>query len=215
LLMRTYDPDAGTVTVNGLDIRGYEPDSYRARLGIVPQDPFVFKGTVASNIRYAKLDATDDEVRAAARAVGALELLAALPAGFDHPVDEEGRNLTGTQRQLIALARAWLAEPDVLILDEATSLLDAEVEDVVISAVHNLRSATLMITHREAVACRADNVVVLDAGRVVDAGSEEQVARPGGPYDRLWRVQDDEVADEKDRQLAVGVEAAAAAREPS
>jgi ATP-binding cassette subfamily B protein len=213
LLMRTYDADAGTVTANGQDIRGYEPDSYRSRLGIVPQDPFVFKGTVASNIRYAKLDASDQEIREAARAVAALDVLSALPGGFEHPVDEEGRNLTGSQRQLIALARAWLAEPDVLVLDEATSLLDAAVEEVVIRAVHELRCTTLMITHRESVASRADNVVVLDAGRVVDAGTEEQVARPGGPYDRLWRVQEDELAEERDRELAIGAGPAATARD--
>ncbi len=105
---------------------------------------------------------------------------------------------------MIALARAWLAQPDVLILDEATSLLDAAEEEIVIRAVHELQSTTLMITHREAVAARADNVVVLDAGRVVDTGTEAEVARPGSPYDRLWRVQDDELAEERDRELAIG-----------
>jgi ATP-binding cassette subfamily B protein len=202
LLSRTYDPDSGSVQVNGVDLREVDLDTFRPRLGIVPQDPFVFKGTVTSNIRYAKPDATTEEVEAAIRAVGAWDLLSVLPGGFDHPVEEEGHNLTAAQRQLIALARAWLARPDILVLDEATSLLDSSVEDVIIEAVHNLGCTTLMITHRESVAAKSDYIVVLDAGRVVDAGPEAQVARPGGPYDRLWRVQEDELADEKDKELA-------------
>jgi ATP-binding cassette, subfamily B, bacterial len=206
LLMRTYDPDTGRVTVDGTDIRTFSLASYRAELGIVPQDPFLFKGTVSSNIRYGKPDASDAEVEAAIRAVGAHPLLSSLPGGFDHVVEEEGHNLTAAQRQLVALARAWLARPDLLVLDEATSLLDAGVEDQVIAAVHELGCTTLMITHRENVARLADNIVVLESGEVVDEGPEEQVARPGGPYDRLWRVQEDEAAAERDRELSAGLD---------
>ena len=129
-----------------------------------------------------------------------------LPGQFEHVVEEEGHNLTAAQRQLIALARAWIAEPDILVLDESTSLLDTEVEDIIVESIHRLGCTTLMITHRESIAIKSDNIVVLDAGRVADAGPEEQVARPGGPYDRLWRVQDEELAAEKDQQLAAGPE---------
>jgi ATP-binding cassette subfamily B protein len=204
VLMRTYDPDGGRVTLDGVDIRDFRLASFRARLGIVPQDPFVFTGTVLSNIRYGNPDATTADVEAAIRAVGAYELLSALPGGLAHAVEEAGHNLTAAQRQLIALARAWLAKPDLLVLDEATSLLDASVEDQIISAIHELGCTTLMITHRENVARQADNVVVIESGVVVDEGTEAQVARPGGPYDRLWRVQDDEEAAERDRQLSAG-----------
>jgi ATP-binding cassette subfamily B protein len=202
LLGRTYDPDSGAVKVNGIDLRDLQLDTYRPRLGIVPQDPFVFKGTIASNIRYAKPGASDDEVEAAIRAVGAWDLLSVLPGGFEHVVEEEGHNLTAAQRQLVALARAWIARPDILVLDESTSLLDTEVEDIIVESIHGLGCTTLMITHRESIAVKSDNIVVLDGGRVVDAGPEEQVARPGGPYDRLWRVQDEELAAEKDKELA-------------
>ena len=201
LLMRTYDPDTGRITVDGTDIRDYTLASYRGELGTVPQDPFLFKGTIASNVRYGKPDASDAEVEAAIRSVGAYDMLSVLPGGFSHVVEEEGHNLTAAQRQLIALARAWLARPDLLVLDEATSLLDAGVEDQIIAAVHELGCTTLMITHRENVASLADNIVVLKEGRVVDEGPEEVVARPGGPYDQLWRVQEEEEAAERDRHL--------------
>jgi ATP-binding cassette subfamily B protein len=204
LLGRTYDPDAGAVKVNGIDLRDLQLHSFRPRLGIVPQDPFVFKGTIASNIRYAKPGATDEDVEKAIRAVGAWDLLSILPGRFEHVVEEEGHNLTAAQRQLIALARAWIAEPDILVLDESTSLLDTEVEDVIVESIHSLGCTTLMITHRESIAVKSDNIVVLEAGAVVDAGPEAEVARPGGPYDRLWRVQDEELAAEKDKELAAG-----------
>jgi ATP-binding cassette subfamily B protein len=190
LLSRTYDPTEGRVSVDGIDLREMVLDTYIPRLGVVPQDAFVFRGTVATNIAYAVPDASRERVERAAREVGAYELLSSLPGGFDHPVEEEGKNLTAAQRQLIALARAWMTRPDVMVLDEATSLLDADVEQKVLDAVHNLGCSTLMITHRENVARSADTVVVLDAGRVVDAGSVDEVSRPGGPYDRLWNVQE-------------------------
>jgi ATP-binding cassette subfamily B protein len=195
LLSRTYDPSGGAVTVDGHDLRSIDLPTYIPRLGVVPQDAFVFRGTVASNIAYAVPDAAREDIEAAAREVGAYDLLSMLDGGFDHPVEEEGKNLTAAQRQLIALARAWMTRPSVMVLDEATSLLDAEVEQKVLDAVHSLGCTSLMITHRENVAQSADTVVVLDAGRVVDAGSVEEVSRPGSPYDRLWHVQESEVED--------------------
>jgi ATP-binding cassette subfamily B protein len=192
LLSRTYDPTSGSVTVDGIDLRAMQLETYVPHLGVVPQDAFVFRGTVASNIAYAVPDAPREDIERAARDVGAYDLLSTLPGGLDHPVDEEGRNLTAGQRQLIALARAWMMRPDVLVLDEATSLLDADVEQKVLDGVHALGCTTLMITHRENVAESADTVVVLDAGRVVDSGTVEAVARPGSPYDRLWHLLHDE-----------------------
>jgi ATP-binding cassette subfamily B protein len=186
LLMRTYDPDAGAVRVDGVDIREFDLADFRRRIGVVPQDAFVFRGTVRSNIAYGKPDATDDEIRRAARAVGAGALLEALPGGYDHPVSEEGKNLTAAQRQLIALARAWMVEPDVLVLDEATSCLDAGLERAVLAAVGALGCTTLMVTHRENVVAISDLVIVLDAGRVAEIGSPNELIGSGGAYDHLW-----------------------------
>ena len=185
LLSRTYDPDQGRVLVDGHDLRDLQLRSYRRRLGIVPQDAFLFRGTVASNIAYGRPDADMVDIEAAAWAVGAGELLSTLPGGFDHPVEEEARNLPAARRQLIALARAWLAGPDILVLDEATSCLDAHLEERVMEALAEIGCTTLMITHREQVAARADAVVVLEAGRVVQAGPASEVVASGGAFDRL------------------------------
>ena len=191
LLGRTYDPTAGAVRVDGIDLRDLDLGSYRSRLGIVPQDAFVFKGTVATNIAYGQPDASLDELTDAVEAVGAAELLEGLPGGLEHPVEEEGRNLTAAQRQLLALARAWLARPDILVLDEATSCLDADAEARVMDALGQLSCTTLMVTHREGVARRADAIVVLDGGAVVEAGTASEVIGAGGPYDRLWVREED------------------------
>jgi ATP-binding cassette subfamily B protein len=186
LLLRTYDPDAGAVRVDGIDLRDVTLDSYRDRISVVPQDAFLFKGTVASNIAYGKLDATRAEIEAAAAAVCANEVLASLPGGFDCTVDEEARNLTAAQRQLIALARAWLAGPDILVLDEATSCLDARLEQRVLEAVGRLGCTTVMVTHRDNVVAASDMVVVLDEGRVAEVGTPSELRGAGGAYDRLW-----------------------------
>ena len=156
LVGRTYDPDAGAVLADGVDLRTYEVGSYRSRLGIVPQDAFCFRGTVASNIAYGRPDASREEVENAARAVGAHGTLMSVPGGFDGVVEEEGRNLTAAQRQMMALARAWLAGPDLLILDEATSTLSVELEQKVLDAIGPLNCTTMFITHRLGVAKRAD-----------------------------------------------------------
>lgn len=188
LLTRTYDPDRGAVTVDGTDLREYFGDDYRRHVGVVPQDAFVFRGTVASNIAYGHLGASQLEIEEAARAVGAQDVLASLPGGYEHPVEEEGKNLTAAQRQLIALARAWIAQPEILVLDEATSCLDAALERKVLEAVGSLGCTTLMVTHRDNVAAACDHVIVLDAGRVVEEGPPDELIGAGGAYDRLWVV---------------------------
>jgi ATP-binding cassette, subfamily B, bacterial len=186
LLLRTYDPDHGAVRVDGMDLRNVTLDSYRRRIAVVPQDAFLFKGTVESNIAYGRLDATRAQIEAAAAAVCADEVLASLPGGYDCEVDEAARNLTAAQRQLIALARAWLAGPDILVLDEATSCLDARLEQRVLEAVGRLDCTTVMVTHRDNVVAASDMVVVLDEGRVAEIGTPVELRGAGGAYDRLW-----------------------------
>lgn len=192
LLSRTYDPDAGRLLVDGMDLRSLNLRSYRKRLGVVPQDAFLFRGTVATNIAYGTPTAAVADIEAAARAVGA-DLLLSLPGGLDHPVEEEGRNLSAARRQLVALARAWLASPDILVLDEATSCLDAHLEQSVVEALARTGLTTLMITHRQQVAAQAQAIIVLQAGRVVQSGPAADVLAAGGEFDRLWYT-DDEMA---------------------
>ena len=186
LLGRIYDPTAGRVALDGLDLRSLDLTSYRQRLGIVPQDAFLFRGTVQSNIAYGRPTASLDEVRAAAEGVGALPTLLELEGRFGATVEEEGRNLTAAERQLIALARMWLVEPDILVLDEATASLDAETEAAVLDAVCGLGRTTILITHRLAVAERADEVLVIDAGRLVERGRHADLLAAGGAYSSLW-----------------------------
>jgi ATP-binding cassette subfamily B protein len=186
LLARVYDPTQGMVRVDGADIRDVDLTSFRRRLGIVPQDAFVFKGTVASNIAYGRPDATRRDIEEAAEAVGAAQVLLGIEGGFDAIVEEEGRNLTAAERQLIALSRMWLVEPDIIVLDESTSSLDAETEAAVLDAVSTLNRTTLLITHRQVVAERANVVLVLDGGRIVEAGRPAELAGRQGPYAGLW-----------------------------
>lgn len=188
LVGRIYDPNEGSVRVDGVSLDSYEIGSYRKRLGIVPQDAFCFRGTVASNIAYGRSDASRDDVEAAAKAVGAYETLLSVPGGFDGAVEEEGRNLTAAQRQMMALARAWLAGPDLLILDEATSTLDLALEQKVLDAIGPLGCTTIFITHRLAVAEHADKVVVIDEGRVVETGTHTELINAGGAYTKLWHL---------------------------
>ena len=188
LVARVYDPDAGAVTVGGTDVRDWELTSYRRRIGIVPQDGFCFRGTVAENIAYGRPDATREEIEAAAVAVGALDAVLGLVGGLDARVEEEGRNLTAAQVQLIALARAWLCQPDLLILDEATSSLDAETEKHVLAAARAMDRTTIMITHRLPVAQAADLVVVVADGAVAEIGKPAALKRrKTGAYSTLWK----------------------------
>ncbi|MEL5955620.1 ABC transporter ATP-binding protein [Streptomyces sp. CLV115] len=190
LVARFYDPTGGRVTADGTDLRRLDLTAYRHRLGVVPQEAYLFEGTVRDAIAYGRPEATDAEVESAARAVGAHDMIATLDGGYLHEVAERGRNLSAGQRQLIALARAELVDPDVLLLDEATASLDLASEALVNQATDRLtgRRTTLVVAHRLTTAARADRVVVMDHGRVVEDGTHDELLARDGHYAVLWRT---------------------------
>ncbi|MFJ5974392.1 ABC transporter ATP-binding protein [Streptomyces sp. NPDC093060] len=190
LVPRFYDPTAGAVLVDGVDLRDLDLTAYRQRLGVVPQEPHLFAGTVHDAIAYGRPEADAEEVEAAARATGAHAVVATLPDGYRHRLTEGGRNLSAGQRQLIALARTKLADPAILLLDEATSALDPATEALVDAATDRLaaRRTALIITHRLALAARADRVLVLRDGRVCEDGTHTELLALGGHYAALWRA---------------------------
>ena len=188
LAARFHDPTSGRVLVDGTDLRSLDLAGFRQRLGVVPQEAYLFDGTVAQAIAYARPGASAEQVRAAAAAVGADRVIEALPGGYAFPVGERGRNLSTGQRQLVALARAELVDPDVLLLDEATAALDPAAEAAIAAASDAAasRRTTVVVAHRLTTAARADRIVVLDRGRVVEEGSHEQLVARGGTYAGLW-----------------------------
>ena len=193
LLLRFYDPRHGRVLLDGVDIRSADPAEVRARIGLVPQDPVIFSTSAMENIRYGRLDASDEEVRAAADAAHALEFLEQLPDGLNTYLGEKGVRLSGGQRQRVAIARAILRNPPVLLLDEATSALDAESERVVQEALERLmrNRTTLIIAHRLATVLNADRIAVMEQGKLVATGKHSDLIRQGGLYARLASLQFD------------------------
>jgi len=188
MVARYYDPDEGAVLVDGVDLREYDLSGYRSRLGVVPQEAFLFPGTVRDAIAYGRPDSSDAEVEAAARAVGAHDMISQLAGGYLHQVGERGRSLSAGQRQLLAIARAYLVDPDILLLDEATASLDLGTEAAVTRAIDELVRArtTLVVAHRLTTAARADRILVLADGLVVEDGTHDELVAMGGTYARLW-----------------------------
>ncbi|WP_429644771.1 ABC transporter transmembrane domain-containing protein [Skermanella aerolata] len=199
LLLRFYDPRHGRVLLDGVDIRTADPAEVRARIGLVPQDPVIFSTSALDNIRYGRLDASDEEVRAAADAAHALEFLEQLPDGLNTYLGEKGVRLSGGQRQRVAIARAILRNPPVLLLDEATSALDAESERVVQEALERLmrNRTTLIIAHRLATVLNADRIAVMEQGKLVATGTHMDLIRQGGLYARLASLQFDRRDDDR------------------
>lgn len=191
LLCRFYDVTGGAVLIDGVDIRDVAIASLRKHMGIVLQDTFIFSGTIMENIRYGRLDATDEEVKEAARLVGADDFISRLPDGYQTQVGERGSRLSVGQRQLLAFARALLADPRILILDEATSSVDSYTELLIQKALERLLKGrtAFVIAHRLSTIRNADRIYVIDGGRVVQAGTHEELLAQGGLYKELYEKQ--------------------------
>ncbi len=191
LLPRFYDVTEGSIIVEGLDVRDVTLGSLREQIGIVPQETMLFSGTVWDNIRYGRLDATDEEVVEAAKAANADEFIRQLPDGYDTKLGERGVNISGGQRQRLAIARAILKDPQILILDEATSALDTESEKVVQAALDRLMvgRTSFVIAHRLSTILGADRILVLDHGEIVEDGTHEELLGKGGLYSNLYNIQ--------------------------
>lgn len=199
LLLRYYDPQQGRILFDGVDITLTDPRAIRERIGIVPQDTVIFSASALENIRYGRPDASDEEVKAAARSAVADEFIERLPEGWHSFLGERGVRLSGGQRQRIAIARALLKNPPLLLLDEATSALDAESEQLVQTALEHLMKnrTTLVIAHRLATVRKADRIIVFDQGRIVASGRHESLIQEDGLYGRLARLQFGLHADER------------------
>jgi ATP-binding cassette subfamily B protein len=191
LLLRFYDPDAGAVELDGVDLRHLELESLRGQIALVPQDPWMLDGTVADNVAFGRPGATTGELEAADRVTLIHQLIDVLPDGWDTQVGEGGVRLSGGQRRRVALARAILRDASVLLLDEPTSGLDAASERAVLDALDRAAQGrtVLAVSHRLGLAARADRVVVLDGGRVIEQGPPAELLAGGGAYARLWAFQ--------------------------
>jgi ATP-binding cassette subfamily B protein/subfamily B ATP-binding cassette protein MsbA len=197
LVARFHDPGAGRITLDGVDLRDLQLDSYRRQLGIVQQETFLFDGTVRDNLRYAKRSASDAEVEDAARRANADRFIRELPQGYETLIGERGVKLSGGQRQRLAIARALLADPAILILDEATSNLDTESERLIQDSLRELLRGrtTFVIAHRLSTIAEADLIVVVDRGRIVERGTHAGLMQSGGRYRRMVELQAEGVLD--------------------
>jgi len=191
LLTRFYDVRQGAIRIDGYDVRDVTQESLRSQLGVVPQDTFLFAGTIRDNIKFARPDATDEEMIAAATAVGAHDFITALAGGYDAEVHERGATLSVGQRQLLSFARALIADPRIIVLDEATSSVDTETEQVIQSALRTLLAGrtSFIIAHRLSTIRESSRVVVLDHGRIVEAGSHDELLERRGTYHKLYTMQ--------------------------
>ncbi len=208
LIARFYDAQAGAVRIDDRDVRSATRASLRRQMGIVLQDPFLFSGTVADNIRYGRLDATDEEVEEAARLVNAHDFIARLPEGYQAELTERGSNLSQGQRQLISFARAVLADPRILILDEATSSVDTRTERLIQQALEHLLQGrtSFVIAHRLSTIRNADQVLVIEGGRIVERGTHRTLLAQEGVYHRLYMSQfRQEPGDDGDGRLSTAI----------
>jgi ABC-type multidrug transport system fused ATPase/permease subunit len=206
LLIRFYDVREGSITIDGVDVRRLSLQSLRSQLGVVLQEPLLFSGTIAENIRYGRLDATDDEIVEAARAANAHEFIARLPAGYETELGERGAHLSGGERQRICIARAFVKDAPILILDEPTSSIDSKTENVILDALDELMvgRTSFMIAHRLSTVRDADLIIVLNHGRIVQQGTHDQLLGQDGLYRQLHEAQ------QRRRKLRVAAQAASA-----
>ena len=204
LISRFYDVNRGRVLIDGYDIRDVELHSLRSQMGIMLQDSFIFSGTIMDNIRYGKLDATEEEIIAAAKTVCADDFIREFENGYMTEVNERGSKLSQGQRQLISFARTLLADPRILILDEATSSIDAQTERLLQRGLNELLKGrtSFIIAHRLSTIARMDRLVVLDHGRIVEQGTHAELLRANGHYAALWRRQSGGFIDAEDAQAA-------------
>ena len=190
LITRFYDPIKGDVLIDGHNLRDVSLDSLHAQLGVVPQEPFLFHGSIKDNIRFARPDASDSDVIEACKAVGIIDMIERLPRGLDTPCHERGSSLSSGERQLLALARAFIAKPRVLVLDEATSNVDQQSESRIEFALDNLLGGrtAIIIAHRLATAMRADSIAVINEGGIMELGSHDELIAKGGYYAVMFRT---------------------------
>lgn len=191
LFMRFYEFDRGQILIDGQDIKDYSQEALRKSIGLVLQEPFLYHGTIASNIRMYHEELTDEEIRQAAAFVDVADFIESLPGGYDHPVTERGSTLSTGQRQLLAFARTIAAQPKILILDEATANIDQETEEIIQNSLKKMRQGrtTIAIAHRLSTIQDADCIYVLDKGKIIESGNHDQLIALGGTYKKMYDLQ--------------------------